>query len=151
MFSRSNRRKRCTNRRSVRERTARTCSSRKGIATVEFAVILPILLTLVLGSIEVCQRLFIRQSATIAAYEGIRLAARKTSTPAEVIARCNQLLSDRRITGAQINLTPSDFEGLITGSEIKLELKIPWSANTPTRFVLQDQGFVGVNAVMLRE
>ncbi len=54
-------------------------SRRRGIATVEFAVIFPILLVMVLGTLEICQRLFSYQSATIAAYEGIRLAARSTS------------------------------------------------------------------------
>ncbi len=76
---------------------------RLGIASVEFAVVFPILMILVLGTVEVCQRLFIRQSATIAAYEGIRLAARKTSSAEDVVSRCKQLLEDRRVSNPTIN------------------------------------------------
>ncbi len=41
-----------------------------GTATVELAFTLPILLTVLMGTIEVCQMMYVRQTATIVAYEG---------------------------------------------------------------------------------
>ncbi len=135
----------------VRTERGMPTKKRRGIATVEFAVVFPILLLMVLGTIEICQRLFLRQSATIAAYEGIRLAARSTSNAPDVIERCQQLLSDRRIAGGQVTLTPNSFQNLPTGSPITVEVRVPWSSNSVTKFVLRDQGNIVVRAVMLRE
>ncbi len=135
---------------SVNKRVSKN-PRRRGIATVEFAVIFPILLVMVLGTLEICQRLFLRQSATIAAYEGIRLAARSTSNAPEVIERCQQLLTDRRIAGGQITVTPNTFQNLPTGSPITVEVRVPWASNSVTKFVLRDQGNIVVKAVMLRE
>lgn len=125
--------------------------ARRGIAAVEFAVVMPILLVMVLGTLEVCQRLFLRQTATVTAYEGIRLAARKTSNANDVIRRCNALLADRRVAGATVKLTPASFHGLTTGMPIKIEIAIPWADNSATRFVLKDQGRIIVTSTMLRE
>lgn len=124
---------------------------RDGVAAVEFAIVLPILLILVLGSVELCQRLYLRQSTTIAAYEGVRVAARKTSAAADVTKRCNSLLADRKITGATVIVTPADFKNLTTGATINVQIKVPWAANTVSRFVLKDTGNIVVNATMLRE
>ena len=68
-------------RRVADHRVARR-ASRKGTATVEFAVCLPVLVTIVLGSIEATNAIFLKQHLTAAAYEG----ARKATTPAETSA-----------------------------------------------------------------
>ncbi len=124
---------------------------RRGIATVEMAVVLPLLLILVLGTIEICQRLFLRQTAVVATYEGIRLAARKSSNPADIVNRCQSILANRRVTGATVTVSPATFKDISTGSPITVEIKVPWAANTATRFVLKDQGQITVKATMLRE
>ena len=55
--------------------------SRSGVAAVEFAVCLPVLVVLILGSIECCSMIFLRQSLAIVAYEGLRVAVKpETST-----------------------------------------------------------------------
>ncbi len=124
---------------------------RSGLASVELAFVLPVMLILVLGTIEVCQRIFLRQSAVIVAYEGARMAARSTSSNADVTARCQTMLTQRRVLGATVSITPSDLLSQPVGTQIRIRVEVPWASNSPTRFVLQDQGTITVDAFMLRE
>jgi Flp pilus assembly protein TadG len=124
---------------------------REGVACIELALVLPVLMILVLGTIEVCQRIFLRQSAVIVAYEGARLAVRSTSSTEEVVARCETMLNQRRVVGGTVSITPDNLLAQPPGTQIQVHITIPWSSNSPTQFVLQDQGSVSVDAIMLRE
>ena len=136
--------------RALRYRTRRT-KNRSGIATVELAFVLPVMLILVLGTIEVCQRIFLRQSSLLVAYEGSRLAARSITSSQEVISRCNQMLTQRRIVGGSVQITPENLLALAPGEQFTIRVTVPWASNSPTRFVLKDQGTVSVEVHMLRE
>jgi hypothetical protein len=124
---------------------------RDGIATIELTIVLPVMLIFVLGTIEVCQRIFLRQSAVIVAYEGARLAARSTSSTQDVVTRCQEMLQQRRVTNGEVFISPVELLEQLPGTQIEVRISIPWADNSPTRFVLQDQGIVQVSAFMLRE
>ena len=68
---------------------------RRGGAIVEFAVVLPLLLTILLGIIEYGYVFMVRQSLQHAAREGCRLASLQTSVPpyANVIQRVNDVMA----------------------------------------------------------
>ncbi len=136
---------------SRQERGVSSCSNRSGLASVELAFVLPVMLILVLGTIEVCQRIFLRQSAVIVAYEAGRLAARSTSSNVEVATRCQTMLTQRRVKNAIVTITPSDLLTQPPGTQVRVRVEVPWASNSPTRFVLQDQGTIAVDAYMLRE
>ncbi len=114
-------------------------------------MVLPVLLITVFGTIEVCQRIFLRQSAVIAAYEGARLCARGIATNEKVKERCNALLNNRGIKNSTVAVTPSDILTAKSGTELRIRVEVPWADNSPTRFVVQNQGSVVIEAVMLRE
>ena len=84
-----------------------TRARQSGAAAVEFALVLPLLLTLVLGAIDWGWYFFIDQLVTDCAREGARagtlLPPRPTSTPAQAVAAAEQagLTFLRRV-----NLTP---------------------------------------------
>jgi len=126
---------------------------RQGLAVVELAILLPILMTVCFGTLEVCNRLFLRQTAAVAAYEGARLAARRTVTVAQVQARCIALLQGRRIVGGQVLITPSGnaLATLPTSGQLTVQITIPIAGNTPVSYVLNSTGSVTATAVMLRE
>jgi Flp pilus assembly protein TadG len=126
-------------------------SQRHGLASVELAFVLPVMLILVLGTIEVCQRIFLRQSAVIVAYEGARSAVRSTSSSTDVLTRCQAMLTQRHVKGAVVTVTPEDLLTQPSGTQIRVRIEVPWASNSPTRFVLQDQGTISVDAYMLRE
>ena len=52
----------------------RWCRDRGGAAVVELAVVLPVFVVILLGTIETCKMIFIQQSLEIAAYEAVRVA-----------------------------------------------------------------------------
>ncbi len=86
---------------------------RAGAAVVELAVLIPVLFTVAFGTLEVCNRMYLRQTASVAAYEGARLAARRTITQAQVESRCLDLLNGRRVVGGTVTITPGN-NGLAT-------------------------------------
>ncbi|MFY7877734.1 MAG: TadE/TadG family type IV pilus assembly protein, partial [Pirellula sp.] len=53
---------------------------RNGAALIEFAVCLPVLMIMILGSMEASSAIFVKQALTTSAYEGIREAMRTGST-----------------------------------------------------------------------
>jgi Flp pilus assembly protein TadG len=104
---------------------------RRGAAIVEFAVCLPIIMLLILGSIEATSAIFLRQALTTSAYEGIREAVRTSSTTAEARARAQAVLTARRVRGSTIVLTPADTETAPRGSNVVIEISAPFGANSP--------------------
>jgi hypothetical protein len=142
--------KRC-NKRSRSAATART--ERMAAAVVELAVTLPILLIVTFGTLEICNRLFLRQTASIAAYEGVRLAARRTISQTQVQNRCLSLLQGRRIVNGQVSMTPTGNEltTLPTGGQLTVRITIPIAGNTPVSYVFPLSGTITATAVMLRE
>ncbi len=131
----------------------RRSQQRRAVAVVELAFLLPILLTIAFGTLEICNRLFLRQTAAVAAYEGARLAARRTVTQAQVEARCMSLLAGRRIVGGSVIITPGNggMATMATGDQLTVKIVIPVAGNTPVSYVLTPSGSVQASAVMLRE
>ncbi len=72
MFSFANQKRLGSSRTNRREGTAK--SARRGLATVELALCLPMLLIFALGTTEVCNWMHVRQRAMTAVYDGVRYA-----------------------------------------------------------------------------
>ncbi|MFQ5590018.1 MAG: TadE/TadG family type IV pilus assembly protein [Phycisphaerae bacterium] len=80
--------------RCCRGRVARSRNTKRAraAAIVEFAVVLPLLLTILFGIIEYGYLFMVRLTVEHAAREGCRVASLSTSTPAEVSARVVQAM-----------------------------------------------------------
>ena len=134
-----------------RSRTKKSSKNRKGAAVAELAICLPAIVLLVFGAIECTSMIFLRQSVTISAYEGIRVAIRGDSTNAEVEARCNQILAERNINGASITIAPGNLNGIDRGEPVTVSVSAPSDANN----ILPLQFFTGAelrgNATMIKE
>jgi Flp pilus assembly protein TadG len=116
-------------------RTSRS-SARRGVAAAELAVCLPVVVLLVIATVESCSALFLKQSLTVAAYEGVRTAIEKGSTTANIQTACNQILADRRIQGASVTVNPANKAALQPGAFIDVTVSAPRASNTavPTTF-----------------
>ncbi|MFN8742650.1 MAG: TadE/TadG family type IV pilus assembly protein [Pirellula sp.] len=102
---------------------------RKGAAAVEFAVIAPLIVLIVTAIIEITSAIYMRQSLTIAAYEGARVALLPKSSVSNVIAASNRILDSRRIKGATVSVLPSNFQTAKFGDPIQVEVKAPLEKN----------------------
>jgi hypothetical protein len=106
------------------------------VAATELAVCLPVIVLLVIASIEACSAIFLKQSLTVAAYEGVRAAIAADATAANVQAVCNQVLADRRISGGTITVSPANIGALTPGEYVNVTVTAPCSSNSlvPTSF-----------------
>jgi Flp pilus assembly protein TadG len=117
-------------------RRRRQGRSTRGVAAAELAVCLPVIVLMVIATIEACSAIFLKQSLTVAAYEGVRTALQEGITTGEIQATCNQILSDRKVQGASITVTPADIAALEAGEYVDVTVTAPCDANSlvPTSF-----------------
>jgi hypothetical protein len=103
---------------------------RRGVAAAELAVCLPVVVLLVIGTIEACSAIFLKQALTVAAYEGIRTAV-LDGTSAGVQSACNQILKDRKVQGGTVQIKPADLSALEPGEYIDVTISAPCDSNSP--------------------
>lgn len=132
------------NRRSHRRR-------RNAVEIVELAVSMPLLTVLVFGVLETCEALFLNQSASIAAYESARVAARPGSTALMAIDRGSDLMAGRRVRSASVEVRPPDIRDIARGTPITITVRAPFGANRTTGFVLSNNLVIEQSATMVRE
>lgn len=103
---------------------------RSGLAAVEFALTLPLLMILVLGSIEASNAIFLRQAITIAAYETAQVASAFGGTEAEAKTRGNEILTSYEIDGSTIAISPTIDASTAPGTKIQVTITAPSNANS---------------------
>ena len=101
----------------------------RGVAAAEMAICLPLIVMLVLASLEACTMIFLNHSLAIASYEGVRTAINYDSTNAEVTDRCEEIIESRDIEGAVIQMTPPDCSVVPRGERIVLTVSAPCDQN----------------------
>ena len=108
----------------------RRLAKRNGAAVVEFAVVLPVFVTLLLGTIETCNMIFLRQSLEIAAYESARAAIVPGSDDFDINLATTEILTARRIKNGTVTVTPANFQNAAYGSFIRVNVSAPCSSNS---------------------
>jgi len=103
---------------------------RRGVAAAELAVCLPIVVLLVLATIEACTMVFLKQSLTVASYEGVRTALVKGATAQDVQTACKQILTDRKVGGAIVTVSPANLPALNPGDLVDVTVTAPCGPNS---------------------
>ena len=134
--------------------------NRDGTATVEAAFCLPFLFLLVGATVQLNTTIYLKESLTIAAYEGARYAVTRNATDATVMDRIEQILTDRGVTfgGAtieeQVTISPAAQDAELLEA-ITVTVTAPTAGNTIAPFraftdlVLPE--YVSADVVMLKE
>lgn len=86
-----------------RDRTARG-GNRRGVATIEAAVILPIMFLIISATVEISTAIYMKESLKVAAYEGARNAINRDATNVSVRNRVENALNSRNINLGGISL-----------------------------------------------
>lgn len=124
---------------------------RRGAAIVEFAVCLPVVMVLILGSIEATNSIFVKQALTSAAYEGVREAAKSSSDSNQARSRAENILRSRNVQSATVRITPADLTTATRGDLVTIEISAPLGLNSPfIGKVIADRQLT-VRSVMVRE
>jgi TadE-like protein len=110
-------------------RRSSPAASRRAAAAAELAICLPLLVMLLLASLEACSMIFLDHGLTIASYEGVRVAINYDGTNSAVLAKCNEIINDRGIAGANISLNPSNVANVPRGEPISITVSAPCDAN----------------------
>ena len=102
---------------------------RLGAAAAELALCLPLIVFLLLASLEACSMIYLDHGLTIASYEGVRVAINYDGTNANALAKANQIISARGIAGASVTFTPSNVANVNKGNPIKVTVTAPCNSN----------------------
>jgi Flp pilus assembly protein TadG len=121
----------------TRRRSTTAPDDRRGLAATEFAVALPVVLMLVLGSIEVANFIHLKQATTVAAYEAALCATGTSATGATAITRGNAVLSAFGVVGGTVSVSPAVTSTTVAGTDISVTVTVPADANqiSPAWFV----------------
>lgn len=112
-----------------RARLRRGAGKRRGVALVEFAITLPLFVMIVLGTIEACNVIYLKQSCEIAAYEAVRATLIKGTTLGSCTLRANNVLTQRGVQGATVTITPAGFDTAAYGTNITVNVTAPCNSN----------------------
>jgi Flp pilus assembly protein TadG len=125
--------------------------SRLGVEIAELALALPVMVTIVFGTLELCELMFLKQSLSVASYEAGRLAARPGVTSQVVRDRFTQIMAARRVRSSRITITPADLTLANRGDTIRIDVAAPVAGNSSTNLVLRTVPDVTESAFMVRE
>jgi hypothetical protein len=98
-----------------------------------------LIVALTVASIDICSAIFLKETVTIAAYEGARVGAEKGGTNALVTARVRQILDQRNVTysaGSVSSVSSPSFDAADTMQHVTVTVTVPCAGNllAPSQF-----------------
>lgn len=101
---------------------------RRGTASVELAVCLPLFVLVVMGTVETCSFIHLQESLNTASYEAARVAVMGAAKRQAAVDRATEVVSSRGIVGATVTFTPSDLASVPVGGYITATVRVEPSA-----------------------
>ena len=124
---------------------------RKGAATVELAVCLPVIVILAIGSMESASMIFLRQALIQSAYETCKESVKARGDQNLAITRGQQALAFRGIQGESITFNPPDVSTLTRGTPVTVTVSAPGDSNSVLPFGPFRGRNISATATMLKE
>jgi hypothetical protein len=112
---------------------------RRGTVTTELMLTLPLLITMVFGTIQFSMVLFAKQEVQAASREGARIAARGGNQQ-DILQAVNRYLSGASLAGASVSVGQVDSDGnllgpggnpLESGDPVTIEVDLPGGSAAP--------------------
>ena len=126
-------------------------SKRRGVAVTELAICTPILLLISVALIELTSLIFVKQSLSVAAYEGAHQGVQASATASDVIRAANEILTQRRIQGGSVTVTPSDIPNVPAGELFTVRVSASSDVNGLAIFRLFSSAQLNSEAVAMKE
>ncbi|MBX3421217.1 MAG: pilus assembly protein [Pirellulaceae bacterium] len=99
-------------------------ADRRGATTVEFALVVPLILTLFLGAVEITRLNFLRHTAANAAYEGARAAIVPGGTVQEAVTAATNILT---MVGAGQGV---NVNAVLNATSVQVTVTVPVNRNS---------------------
>lgn len=112
-----------------RQRQSSCTQPRRGVAAAEFAVCLPVLILLLLGTVECCSMIFLKQALAVAAYESGHTALLPAATTGDARQAGDAVLADRRVRSGTVSLAPGNLASVAEGDFFTVTVSAPADAN----------------------
>lgn len=103
---------------------------RHGVAVVELAICLPLLVFILLATIETCTMLQLQQNLAVTAYEGSRLGIIPGIDANVIEVQCEMLLQDRNINAYSVAIDPADLSTVVVGDTVTVTVDADCGANS---------------------
>lgn len=101
---------------------------RKGVAAVEFAVVLPPLLLIVLGTIEASRAVGVQHTLQEASMNGCRIYMLRDKTQADAANVIHQALAAANIAGYTVSYDPPTKAGIDSDMEpVTVNISVPYA------------------------
>ncbi len=97
---------------------------RTGVATVELAVTLPVIILVVLGALEGANLMFAKQAMVESAYQAAKVAIRPETTNAAAIEAANRVAQGRRLDTINVNFDPPNVATVPAGTPIRVTVAV---------------------------
>ena len=102
----------------------------RGAATLEFALVLPILITFLFGMVEFGRVLSVRSILVSSAREGARVAVLPGATNADVLNKISEELAHAGLSYDDYDFSPSDLSAAERDSPITIRVLINYESIT---------------------
>ena len=112
-----------------RSHCQRRHARRRAVAATEFAVALPLLMLLLLGSIETANVIQLQQAIQLTAYETATSATSTKGSSDKALARGAAVLQAFQVEGATIDIQPPITPGVQAGTSVRITVTAPCDAN----------------------
>lgn len=134
----------------ARRTTNRRIISRRGVAAVEFAVCLPLLIAVVLGSIEISNTVYMRHASTVVAYETAQVASAYGGTRQAAELRGSQIMTAYGIDGGTITISPPVNANTAPLTEITVTVTLPADTNSAGISIISKGQSITSTVTMMR-
>jgi len=109
--------------------TAKRNGRRRGAASVELAVCLPVILLIVFGAIETCSIVFLQQNLQLIAYEATRVAASPYHDAQDGRTAGQQIMDQLELHGGTVTIETAALPGHSDISLVRAAVTLPVAAN----------------------
>jgi uncharacterized membrane protein len=111
--------------------TAVRANQRRGAASVECAVCLPVILLIVFGTIEACAMIFLQQNAQLIAYEAVRVAASPYHDVQQAASAGQEIMDQLGLQGGTVTIETTPLPGYSNIRLVSAVVTLPTAPNRP--------------------
>ena len=119
---------------------------------LDILVCIPLVFLLMILTLGICSDIFLKETLTVAAFEGARAGVRRRATVNHALQQAENVLEARGVVDGTVTIVPSNFSNLNALDEITVIVSAPISGNSFFGYnPLNPTRYASAQVVMVRE